>query len=114
MRIRPPNLLIVGPTNSGKSMIAEKFRRLHPPTPSPCGEREVVPVLVMQMPTEPSIRRFYASALGALNAPVAFNVPGERLERQALDLLRAVGVRVLIGTSCTTCSRARIGDGPSS
>ena len=26
-RLRMPNLLIVGPTNNGKSMIAEKFRR---------------------------------------------------------------------------------------
>ena len=28
---RMPNLLILGPTNNGKSMIVEKFRRLHPP-----------------------------------------------------------------------------------
>jgi predicted ATPase with chaperone activity len=25
-----PNLLLVGPTNNGKSMIVEKFRRTHP------------------------------------------------------------------------------------
>jgi len=95
-RIRPPNLLIVGPTNNGKSMIAEKFRRLHPPVPSPCGQREVLPVVVMQMPTEPSVRRFYGSVLTALNAPVSFNLSGERLERYTLDLLRAVEVRMLI------------------
>ncbi len=77
-------------------MIAEKFRRLHPPSPSSCGQREVVPVVVMQMPTEPSVRRFYGAILTALNAPVSFNLPGERLERYALDLLRAVEVRVLI------------------
>ena len=28
-RLRMPNLLIVGPTNNGKSMIAEKFARRH-------------------------------------------------------------------------------------
>jgi len=95
-RIRPPNLLIVGPTNNGKSMIAEKFRRLHPPSPSPCRQREIVPVVVMQMPTEPSVRRFYGSILTALNAPISFNVSGERLERYALDLLRAVEARMLI------------------
>ena len=95
-RIRPPNLLIVGPTNNGKSMIAEKFRRLHPPAPSACGQREVVPVVIMQMPTEPSVRRFYASVLVALNAPLSFNGPGERLERHALNLLRAVETRMLM------------------
>ncbi|MBB2940489.1 putative ATPase with chaperone activity [Actinoplanes lutulentus] len=25
-----PNLLLIGPTNNGKSMIVEKFRRTHP------------------------------------------------------------------------------------
>ena len=29
---RMPNLLLVGPTNNGKSMIIEKFRRTHPGT----------------------------------------------------------------------------------
>ncbi len=95
-RIRPPNLLIVGPTNNGKSMIAEKFRRLHPAEPSPCGQREIVPVVVMQMPTEPSVRRFYTSVLAALNAPVPVSVSNDRLERCALDLLRAVETRMLI------------------
>lgn len=28
---RMPNLLLIGPTNNGKSMIIEKFRRRHPP-----------------------------------------------------------------------------------
>ena len=29
-QVRPRNLLIVGPTNNGKTMIAERFRRAHP------------------------------------------------------------------------------------
>lgn len=95
-RIRPPNLLIVGPTNNGKSMVAEKFRRLHPATPSVCGGREITPVVVMQMPAEPSVRRFYTALLTALNAPISFNVPGARLESYALELLRAVEARVLV------------------
>lgn len=95
-RIRPPNLLIVGPTNNGKSMVAEKFRRLNPPTPNETGDREVIPVVVMQMPTEPSIRRFYAALLSAINAPVSSNLSGERLENYALGLLRTVKTRMLI------------------
>lgn len=31
-KLRPQNLLIVGPNNNGKTMIAEKFHRAHPPT----------------------------------------------------------------------------------
>ncbi len=32
---RMPNLLLIGPTNNGKSMIIENFRRTHPPTSHP-------------------------------------------------------------------------------
>jgi hypothetical protein len=32
---RMPNLLLIGPTNNGKSMIVEKFRRMHPPMSHP-------------------------------------------------------------------------------
>ncbi|NTG64718.1 TniB family NTP-binding protein [Rhizobium rhizogenes] len=95
-RIRPPNILIVGPTNNGKTMVAEKFRRMHPPKMSTSGDHEVIPVLIMQMPTEPSVRRFYSAALHALNAPVCYNNSGERLERHTLDLLRTVQTRMLI------------------
>lgn len=52
--------------------------------------------MVMQMPTKPGVRRFYASLLGALNAPVSFHLPGERLERYALGLLRAVEALIMI------------------
>lgn len=95
-RMRPPNLLIVGPTNNGKSMVAEKFRRAHPSGPSEDGHREVIPVLVVQMPSGPAIRRFHGAVLAALNAPVSPHGSIERCERLVLDLLRQVGVRVLV------------------
>ncbi|WP_205718035.1 TniB family NTP-binding protein [Actinomadura soli] len=34
---RMPNLLLIGPTNNGTSMIVEKFRRTHPPISPPWG-----------------------------------------------------------------------------
>lgn len=89
-----PNLLLVGPTNNGKSMIIEKFRRLHPPTSH--ADREEIPVLVVQMPSEPSVIRFYVALLATLGAPLR---PRQRLadmEPMALALLRAAGVRVLV------------------
>ena len=42
-RIRPRNLLIVGPTNNGKTAIAERFLRDHPQRPSENGEHEIHP-----------------------------------------------------------------------
>ena len=91
---RMPNLLLIGPTNNGKSMIVERFRRAHPSVTGPAGED--IPVLCMQMPSEPSALRFYTALLAAIGAPLR---PQRRLpeaERLALSLLREVGVRVLV------------------
>jgi len=52
---RMPNLLIIGATNNGKSMIVEKFRRQHLPSSSP--DSEHIPVLCVQMPSDP---RYFA------------------------------------------------------
>lgn len=91
---RMPNLLLIGPTNNGKSMIIEKFRRLHPPSSS--ADQEHIPVLCVQMPSEPSVMRFYAALLTALGAPLRLHQRLLELERLALSLLRSVGVRMLV------------------
>jgi len=60
-RIRMPNLLLVGPTNNGKSMVVAKFRRSHPPTAANSTEEGAahIPVLNVQMPTGPDECRFF-------------------------------------------------------
>lgn len=91
---RMPNLLLIGPTNNGKSMIIEKFRRHHPASSS--DDQEHIPVLCLQMPAEPSVLRFYVALLAAMGAPLR---PGTRLpvlEQLALSLLRRVGVKILV------------------
>lgn len=91
---RMPNLLLLGPTNNGKSMIIEKFRRTHPPVSLP--DREQIPVLVVQMPSDPTVIRFYVSLLGAMGAPLRPRQRLAELEQVALGLLRDVGVKVLV------------------
>src|SRR5690625_1432272 len=59
---RMPNLLLVGPTNNGKSMIIERFCRNHQPITKP--DREHIPVVSVQMPSEPSPLRFYTAKIG--------------------------------------------------
>ncbi len=94
-RQRMPNLLLTGPTNNGKSMIIEKFRRSHPPVSHP--DREEIPVLVVQMPSDPSVGRFYTALLAATGAPLRAGHPRlADLEQLALRVLRASGVRVLV------------------
>ncbi|MGN2642439.1 TniB family NTP-binding protein [Nocardia takedensis] len=92
---RMPNLLLIGTTNNGKSMIIEKFRRDHPPISHE--DREQIPVLTMQMPSEPSVSRFYVAVLAALGAPIRARAPRlAELEQLVLRLLRTCGVRVLV------------------
>ncbi|MDF2256006.1 TniB family NTP-binding protein [Streptomyces ferralitis] len=91
---RMPNLLLLGPTNNGKSMIVEKFRRAHPPVSHP--DREEIPVLVMQMPSEPSVIRFYTALLAALGAPLRTGYRVADLEQTVLRLLRSAIVRILV------------------
>lgn len=93
-RQRMPNLLLIGPTNNGKSMIIEKFRRTHPPVSHP--DREEIPVLTVQMPSDPKVARFYAALLTALGAPLRPSQRLAELEQLTLRLLRQTGVRVLV------------------
>ena len=70
VRQRMPNLLLIGPTNNGKSMLIEKFRRAHRVEPAPHAETETIPVVIMQMPSDPSVSRFYALLLTTLGVPL--------------------------------------------
>lgn len=97
-RTRMPNILIVGPTNNGKTMIVEKFRRAHPATEASATEDGVarVPVLKIQMPPGPDERRFFGAILDALGLPY---VPSDRLARRqdaAVRLMRSTNVRLFI------------------
>lgn len=86
-RVRMPNMLIIGPTNNGKTMIVEKFRRRHLPYESENGNHEIVPVLLVQMPSDPTIQRFYSAVIAALGSPISTYSSTVRSEIMALKLL---------------------------
>jgi len=93
---RMPNLLIIGDTNNGKTMLVQRFCGRHKPQDNPEGEAAVVPVLYVQAPPVPDESRFYNAILELLFAPYK---PGDRADRkqfQAIKLLRAVGLKMLI------------------
>ena len=95
-RVRMPNMLIIGPTNNGKTMIVEKFRRQHLPYESEDRSHEIVPVLMVQMPSDPTIKRFYSAIIAALGSPIAIYQSIIKHEMIALKLLRATQTRMLI------------------
>jgi type II secretory pathway predicted ATPase ExeA len=93
---RMPNLLIVGDTNAGKTMLANRFLQLHPADDNPEGEAAIVPVLAIQAPPGPDESRFYNAILEALCAP--YN-PRERVAQkqiQGLRILKGIDLRMLI------------------
>nr|WP_321255100.1 TniB family NTP-binding protein [uncultured Pseudodesulfovibrio sp.] len=93
---RMPNLLIVGDTNNGKTMLVQRFCKRHPPNDNPDGEAAIVPVLYIQAPPVPDEGRFYNTILEKLFAPFR---PSDRVGKksaQAIKLLKYVGLRMLV------------------
>lgn len=93
---RMPNLLIVGETNNGKTMVVSRFQRLHPASENPDGDHAIVPVLLLQAPPAPDENRFYCAILEALAAPYKPRSSVTEKQIEVLHLLRAVQVRMLI------------------
>ncbi len=94
---RMPNLLIIGPTNNGKSMIIEKFKRDHLwVAVREHADHELIPVVVVQTPSEPSVARFYAMLLATIGAPMHPRARIAELEQVTLRLLRSVQAKILV------------------
>lgn len=93
---RMPNLLVVGDTNNGKTMLAQRFMNLHPADDNPDGDGIIAPVLLVQAPPVPDEGRFYNAILEMLFAPYR---PSERVDKkqfQVIKLLRYIGLKVLV------------------
>lgn len=96
-RQRTPNLLIIGPTNNGKTMIIEKFRRSHHISENPRKYlRKEYPVVVMQMPSDPKIARFYSILLYELGVPIQSRQRVSDLEILTLYALQQSKVKIII------------------
>lgn len=92
---RPPCSLIYGDTNNGKTALAIKFMRDHSPLEdSPdYGKR---PVVYAHSPPFADLSGFYDAILRALHAPYRSTARAQAKWDQLLQLLTAVGTRVLI------------------
>jgi DNA polymerase III delta prime subunit len=98
-RTRMPNLLLYGPTNNGKTMIVEKFRRLHQGiAPEGTGEGAAsIPVLRVQMPPGPDEPRFFGAILDALSYPHMLSDRGvSKRQEAAVRMMRETNVALLI------------------
>jgi hypothetical protein len=93
--VRPQGRLVVGRSLMGKSTIFDEFMRNHRASDNPDGEAAVVPVISIQYPDQ-AREGIFPEILATLNAHLPTNSKSQDLRRNAVDLLRRVGVRILL------------------
>ncbi len=91
---RMPNMLLVGDTNNGKTMLIRRFVDLHPAEHGIVGCKRRV--LLIQAPPVPDERRLHFAILDALHAPYSPSGLTAAKMMQVVTVLRKVGVRMLI------------------
>jgi Bacterial TniB protein len=96
-RERMENLLLLGESGMGKTMLIRKFERQNAVGFDEAAGVQRRPVVVMLMPPQPTEVEFFNSVLEAIDAPSAgYWTGGGQLRTAAIRLLREVGVRVLV------------------
>jgi len=95
-RARMPNLLIVGESGMGKTMIIEKFTRDHPANFDESTGRLHMPVVAVQMVSGPDESRFHRRILAAIGAPEPPRATLGVLESLALRLLSELRPGMLV------------------
>lgn len=93
-QMRMPNMLIVGESNNGKTILVNRFVRLNKPVVT--DNKLTAPVIYVQAPTVPDEKKFFENLLDELNAPYRLSDRIERKERQALTAMEIVGAKMLI------------------
>jgi hypothetical protein len=98
-RDRMENVLLIGESGMGKTMLVTKFERANAvPEDVAAGVRRR-PVVVVLMPPEPTPGEFFARLLTTLGAPLLKGRWGARPEQRretATAILREIGTRVLV------------------
>ncbi len=96
-RERMENILLVGESGMGKTMLIRKFERQLTPSYDDVSGTQRRPVVVMLMPHQPTEAQFLDQLLRALNAPSAGHFAGNsHLREPVIRLLRQLGTRVVV------------------
>lgn len=93
--LRMPNLLLIGPSNNGKTHILNRFFTAHKPVIHPDDTCLTAPVVYVQAPPKPDPKLFYNAVLDRLHAPHANDKVAIK-HQQVLHLLRRIETKVLI------------------
>ncbi|MCP9493371.1 MAG: TniB family NTP-binding protein [Pyrinomonadaceae bacterium MAG19_C2-C3] len=93
---RMPNLLLVGDTNNGKTMIINRFQSQNKSFDNADGGGVTLPVFTIQAPPVPDESRFYDEILMKLFAPFKFNEKVNKKQFQAIRILTRTNTKMLV------------------
>lgn len=93
---RPPNMMIVGRSDNGKSHVLERFATLHPGISPTKSANILAPVMLLETPPSASANDLYDSVTHMLNKPRAAVKTPESRRDAAKDILRVVESKVLM------------------
>ncbi len=95
-RGRMPCLLLFGTTGMGKSEIVNRFAELHAAVYDKRAGLSTMPVVVVQMPPQPTEDEFYTELLMAMNLAEFDHLSLRSLRALARRMLTELGVRILV------------------
>jgi len=99
---------LTGRSRAGKTTLVMALHDLHPPTID--ADRKTIPILVVNVPPQPTIRSIYDSILNAAGAPVLAREDNGVRRRRVLEYVKRCGVRVLVLNEFQHLTRTRGAD----
>jgi hypothetical protein len=91
-----PNILIIGETNNGKTMLVNRFRADHQPKENLEGEAIILPVLYIQAPPSPDERGIYNAILTRLFEPYARSESTDSKRDRVISILKRVQLDMIM------------------
>ena len=93
---RMPSMLLVAPTNNGKTILLHRFFDAYKPSITPDVSSAKIPIVYIQAPPTPNERSFYTNLLTALNAPFQRQSTAAQMQYQVMRILTNVETKILI------------------
>lgn len=93
---RMPSMLIVGETNNGKTVLANRYIQNNKPFLNESEERLIAPIIYVQAPPVPDEKRFYNAILDSTFTPYRINDKLDKRLQQVLHVLKSLDVKILV------------------